>query len=41
MQRLYNEQLQRDMDAVSPWQGGCSTYYRGPDGASSPSGRTR
>lgn len=32
VQTAYNEQLQHDMQAVSPWQGGCSTYYRGPDG---------
>jgi cation diffusion facilitator CzcD-associated flavoprotein CzcO len=32
VQTHYNEQLQRDMEAVGPWQGGCSTYYRGPTG---------
>ena len=24
----YNERLQRDLDAVEVWQGGCNTYYR-------------
>jgi hypothetical protein len=32
VQTAYNEQLQRDMETVGPWQGGCSTYYRGPSG---------
>jgi cation diffusion facilitator CzcD-associated flavoprotein CzcO len=32
VQTAYNEQLQSDMETVGPWQGGCSTYYRGPSG---------
>jgi cation diffusion facilitator CzcD-associated flavoprotein CzcO len=32
VQARYNEQLQRDLEGIGPWQGGCSTYYRGPSG---------
>jgi cation diffusion facilitator CzcD-associated flavoprotein CzcO len=28
----FNEQLQRDLDAVRVWDAGCSNYYRGPSG---------
>jgi cation diffusion facilitator CzcD-associated flavoprotein CzcO len=29
----YNEQIQKDIDAVEPWHaGGCSNYYRSPSG---------
>jgi len=29
---VYNQQLQRDIEKVEVWQGGCSTYYRVPSG---------
>lgn len=28
----YNDELQRDIDAIEPWQAGCADYYRAPDG---------
>jgi len=29
----YNEQIQKDIDAIEPWQdGGCTGYYRSPSG---------
>ena len=28
----FDEHLQRDIDRVEVWQGGCSTYYRVPSG---------
>jgi cation diffusion facilitator CzcD-associated flavoprotein CzcO len=30
--RGYNEQLQRELDAVEVWQAGCNTYYRAASG---------
>ncbi len=28
----YNDEIQRDIAAIAPWQAGCTDYYRGPDG---------
>ncbi len=28
----YNAELQRDIATIDSWQGGCTDYYRGPDG---------
>ena len=32
VQARYNEQLQRDIEAVEPWMDGCNGYYRHPSG---------
>ncbi len=28
----YNVQIQKDIDAIEPWQAGCNGYYRSPSG---------
>jgi len=32
LQSAYNEQLQKDIEAVEPWMDGCNGYYRSPSG---------
>ncbi len=32
LQAAYNEQMQKDIEAVEPWMDGCNGYYRHPSG---------
>jgi hypothetical protein len=32
LQAAYNEQMQKDIEAVEPWMDGCNGYYRSASG---------